>query len=126
MATVLEEYRTEEQRAVMPFLCAKGLNSNDIDKETFPIYGKKCLPRKAVHIWVETFSQGRSKVADNDRPGRLVEITNDRSNCTASVRVESSRQEDNQIRCSSFRGKQNDMCMTVRRKPMFLSRNTRL
>jgi hypothetical protein len=33
----------------------------------------KCLSRKAVHNRVEKFSQGRSKVADDARPGRPVE-----------------------------------------------------
>jgi hypothetical protein len=28
-----------------------------------------CLSRKAVHNWVEKFSQGRSKVANDARPG---------------------------------------------------------
>jgi transposase len=32
------------------------------------------LSRKTVHNWVEKFSQGRSKVADDARPGRPVEI----------------------------------------------------
>jgi hypothetical protein len=40
----------------------------------FPVYGGKCLSSKAVHNWVEKFSQGRSKVADNARPGRRLEI----------------------------------------------------
>jgi hypothetical protein len=30
------------------------------------VYGGKCLLRKAVHNWVEKFSQGRSKVADDE------------------------------------------------------------
>jgi hypothetical protein len=33
------------------------------------------LSRKAVHKWVEKFSQGRSKVADNARPGAEVAET---------------------------------------------------
>jgi hypothetical protein len=53
---------------------AKGPYGKDIHKETFPVYAGKCLPHKAVHNWVEKFSQGRSKVADDDRPGRHVEI----------------------------------------------------
>jgi hypothetical protein len=57
------------------FLWAKGLSAKDIHKEMFPVYGGKCSSRKAVHNWVEKFSQGRSKVADDDRPGRPVEIT---------------------------------------------------
>jgi hypothetical protein len=35
------------------FVWAKGLNAQDIHKETFPVYGRKCLSRKAVHSWVE-------------------------------------------------------------------------
>jgi hypothetical protein len=31
----------------------KGLNAMDINKETFPVYGGKCLSRKAIHNWVE-------------------------------------------------------------------------
>jgi hypothetical protein len=34
-------------------LWAKGLNAKDIHKEMFPVYGGKCLSRKAVHNWVE-------------------------------------------------------------------------
>jgi hypothetical protein len=47
------------------FLWAKGLNAEDIYKEMFPVYGGKCLSRKEVHNWVEKFSQGRSKVAED-------------------------------------------------------------
>jgi hypothetical protein len=41
----------------------------------FPVFGEKCLSRKAVHNWVEKFSQGRSKVADDARPGAEVAET---------------------------------------------------
>jgi hypothetical protein len=47
----------------------------DIHKVMFPVYGKKCLARKAVHNWVEKFSQGRSQVADDGRPGVQVADT---------------------------------------------------
>jgi hypothetical protein len=40
----------------------KGVNANDIRKEMFPVYSGKCLSHKAVHNWVEKFSQGHSKV----------------------------------------------------------------
>jgi hypothetical protein len=53
MATVREEYTTEEQRSVVRFLWAKGLNAKDNHKEIFPVYGRKCLLLKAVHRWVE-------------------------------------------------------------------------
>jgi hypothetical protein len=39
MVTVLEEYTTEEQRSLVRFLWAKGLNVKDIRKEMFPVYG---------------------------------------------------------------------------------------
>jgi hypothetical protein len=68
MATVLEMYSIEEQRFVVRFLCAKGLNANDIHKEIFSVYGGKRLWRKAVHNWNEKFSQGHSNVADDARP----------------------------------------------------------
>jgi hypothetical protein len=32
-----------------------------------PLYGGKCLSRKAVHIWAEKFSKGRSEVTDDAR-----------------------------------------------------------
>jgi hypothetical protein len=38
------------------FLCAKGLNAKDINKEMFPVYGGKCLLRKAVHNWMANVS----------------------------------------------------------------------
>jgi hypothetical protein len=40
----------------------------------FPVYGGKCLSHKAVHNWVEKFSQGCSKVTDDAWSGRCVEI----------------------------------------------------
>jgi hypothetical protein len=51
MATVLEDSTTEEQRSVVLFFFwwAKGLIAKDIHKEIFPVYGGKCLSRKAVH-----------------------------------------------------------------------------
>jgi hypothetical protein len=55
-------------------LWAKGPNAKDIYKEVFPVCGGKCLLHKAVHNWVEKFSQGRLKVADDTRPGHPVEI----------------------------------------------------
>jgi hypothetical protein len=38
------------------FLWAKRFNAKDIHKEIFPLYGGKCLSRKAVHNWVENVS----------------------------------------------------------------------
>jgi hypothetical protein len=66
MVTVLEVYTTEEQHSVMCLTWATRLSAKDIHKETFPVYSGKCLSCKAVHIWVEKFSQGHSKVTDDD------------------------------------------------------------
>jgi hypothetical protein len=39
MAAVVEVCTTEEQGSIMRFCGAKGLNTKDIHKETFPVYG---------------------------------------------------------------------------------------
>jgi hypothetical protein len=56
MVTEPDESTTEEQRSVMLFLWAKGLNAKDIHEEMFPVYVGKCLSRKAVHNWVANAS----------------------------------------------------------------------
>jgi hypothetical protein len=35
----------------------------------FPVYSRKCMLQKAIHNWVEKFSQGHSKIADDAQPG---------------------------------------------------------
>jgi hypothetical protein len=63
MTTVLEQYTTEEQRSVVRILRTKGLNAKDIHKKMFPVYGGKCLSRKAVHNWVKRLKR-RCEVAE--------------------------------------------------------------
>jgi hypothetical protein len=57
------------------FLWVKDLNAKDIHRETFPVYSRKRLPCKAVHNWVEKFSQERSEDSDSARPGAEVAAT---------------------------------------------------
>jgi hypothetical protein len=65
----------QDQRSVgFFFLWANGLIAKHIHKEMFAVYGGKCLSRKAVHNCVEKFSEGRSKEADDARPGSPFEI----------------------------------------------------
>jgi hypothetical protein len=64
----METMLDEEQRSLERFLWAKGLNAEDIHKYMSHVYGGKCLSREVVRNWVEKFSLGRSKVADDDRP----------------------------------------------------------
>jgi hypothetical protein len=59
-------------------LWAKEVNSKDMHREMFPVYGDKCLSRKAVHSWVEKFSQGRLKVAVDARAVAEVAETTDK------------------------------------------------
>jgi hypothetical protein len=74
MATMLEEYTTEEQHSVVRYLWAIGLNAKDIHKEMFPAYGGKWFSHKVVHNWVEKLSQEHSKVSDDARLCPPVEI----------------------------------------------------
>jgi hypothetical protein len=55
MTTVLQECTTEEQSSVVRSLWAQFLNVKDNHIEIFPVYGGKCLSRKAVHNWVANF-----------------------------------------------------------------------
>jgi hypothetical protein len=67
MAIVLEGVLLKSNvLVVLFFLWAKALSAMGIHKEMFPVYGMKCLSHKAVHNWVEKFSQGRSEVADDE------------------------------------------------------------
>jgi hypothetical protein len=77
MATVTEGVLLKSSLLLSVFfLWTKGLNIKDTHKEMFPIYDGKCLPRKAVHNWVEKFTQGLSKDADGAGPGaEVVETT---------------------------------------------------
>jgi hypothetical protein len=51
------------------FFVAKRLDEKDFLEEMFPVDGWKCFSLKAVFNWVEKFSRGRSKIADDARPG---------------------------------------------------------
>jgi hypothetical protein len=48
MATLIEEYITEEQCSLVRFLWAELLNEKNIHKEMFPVYCGKCLSRKQL------------------------------------------------------------------------------
>jgi hypothetical protein len=48
------------------FFAGKRTQCKDILKEIFPVYGGKCLSRKALYNWVDKFSQGRTNFADDE------------------------------------------------------------
>jgi hypothetical protein len=77
MATYVRSVLSKSSVLLCVFLWAKYLNAKDIHKEMFPVYGGMCLSCKAVHKWVEKFSQKRSEVADDARPSAEVAETTD-------------------------------------------------
>jgi transposase len=95
---MVEECITKEQHSVVRFLWAEGLNAKDIHKEIFPVYCGKCLSHKAVHNWVEKFSQRHSKVAEDARPGRPVEIATEVTVQQAEELIQADRQCSNWTR----------------------------
>jgi hypothetical protein len=72
MTNVLEDVLQKSSVLLRVLLWAQGLNAEDIHIEIFPVYGGKYFSRKAVHNWVEKFSQGPSKVTDDARPSMEV------------------------------------------------------
>jgi hypothetical protein len=66
---MLEECNAEEQRSVVRFLWAKGLNAKDIHKEMFPVYVGKCLLHKAAHSWVANVSLMTNRLKRRCRSG---------------------------------------------------------
>jgi hypothetical protein len=56
MATVLEFVLPESSVLLCVFVWADCLNAKNIYKEMFPLYGGKCLSRKAGHSWVTNVS----------------------------------------------------------------------
>jgi hypothetical protein len=68
MAIVLDQYTTEKQRSVLLLLWVKGLRAKNIHKEILPLYGGKCLSRKAFGSWLEKFSQEGSQTTYDARP----------------------------------------------------------
>jgi hypothetical protein len=69
---MLELYIIEEQPSIARFVG----NANDIHREVFPVYIEKYLSRKALQNWVDTrkYPQGPSKIVDDERPSRPLEI----------------------------------------------------
>ncbi|KAG8226586.1 hypothetical protein J437_LFUL007278 [Ladona fulva] len=75
MAGVLNDCTREEQRAVVRFLWAKGLSTEEVHQEMCPMYGDNCLSRKAVYNWIQMLNKGRENIRDRERPGRPAEVS---------------------------------------------------
>jgi len=74
MASPLENCTVEEQRAVIRFLVAEGEKGSKIHERMLKVYGENCLNRSNVYKWVEQFQSGRTKISDEQRSGRPVEV----------------------------------------------------
>jgi hypothetical protein len=95
--TIVLGCNTEEHRSVVCFVWPRGLSAKFIHKEMFSVCGGKCLACSAVHNWVETFPQGRSKVSDDARAERPVEIATE----TTMQQVEELIQADRRMKIDS-------------------------
>jgi hypothetical protein len=73
LVAMLQEYTTEGQRSFVRFLWAKGLNAKDIHKETFPVYGGRCLAPTDFHLLgpLKNHRDGKH-FADDKEAGREV------------------------------------------------------
>jgi hypothetical protein len=51
------------------------MDAKDIHKEMLPMYGEHCLSRQAVHNWVQKFSEWRTNIEGEHRPGRCARVS---------------------------------------------------
>ena len=54
----------EEQRSVIRFLWAEGVNGAEIHARLCTQYEEKALPLRSVYEWIEMFKNGRTSVMD--------------------------------------------------------------
>ena len=73
MATLPLKSSGNEQRGVILFLWAKGLNANEIHSEMRPVYGDKCFTRPAIHVGVwSLLAAEKALLLRNDLAGMLL------------------------------------------------------
>ena len=75
MAGVLHECTRVEQCAVVHFLWAKGLCTEEVHREMRPVYGDNCFSQKTVFNWIQEFNKGRQSIRDWERPGCPAEVS---------------------------------------------------
>lgn len=64
MFAPLEVCTQEEQRAVIRFLWAEGVDPSDIFRRMNAMYGNSVLKASIVHEWVRAFNKGRTSLMD--------------------------------------------------------------
>lgn len=78
MLNIIEDFSKSEVREVIRFLHEKGTKPSDIHRELVAVYGND--GKTQVYDWFCKFSEGRSNLDDDPRPGRK-----QTSNCDKNV-----------------------------------------
>jgi len=90
MGAPLQDCTIEEQRGVVRFLWAEGVNPVEIHCRMLDQYGQSTMSQRKVDEWVERFKLSRTRVTDVGRSGRP---TTSRAQNHKSSRKASSPQE---------------------------------
>lgn len=68
-----------QYRSVIRFLFLQGKSRNEIRDELVAVYRDECPSWSTIKRWVNEFQSGRTSVMDEERPGRPVEIDEDKT-----------------------------------------------
>lgn len=79
MAFVVNNPSKCDQRAVIQFLCAEGLQPLQIHTRMQAVYGNACFAYPTVKEWYRKFKNGREGTNDKPRPGALSTASTDRN-----------------------------------------------
>jgi histone-lysine N-methyltransferase SETMAR len=77
MAARIDSWTTEEVRAVIRFLNAKGVSPSEIHTQLIEVYGENVTSKSNVYQWCRNFNQGRLSLVDEPRSGRPRSSTTD-------------------------------------------------
>ena len=74
MVGVLHECTRAEQHAVVRFLWAKGLSTEEMHRKMCPVHSDNCFSCKTVFNWIQEFNKRRQSIWDRERPGHPAEV----------------------------------------------------
>ena len=67
MVARIDSWTTEEVRAVIRFLNAKGVSPSEIHAQLIEVYGENVTSKSNVYQWCRNFNQGRLSPVDEPR-----------------------------------------------------------